>query len=609
MSRRPVRGAVGLASMWLVSVVGAVRAPDGRAEDAETTEPVRIDLSAFRAGPVPAAARALWVPSDPAFSEAWHDGEAGEEAVVLEFEGPPFDRYAVGHEVLGDLVRRLVPASAAAGWTDRATEESLEVWSTEAGLGRAREAVRFLEAAMAPRLSVRATLTVSAKAGAPPRLVATGSARLLPRRWTTAWLRTNVRRFVTDYDIEIAQEATASDPVVSPLPEGEELHLRWSPGETTTVLEVFAGVARHLEPFAVDLTGVRNIPESNSFGPVALPQTSVRRALSAVALDAKTASTATWAWEGPEGTTTLRLVVDAAPAAPADAELAGGVLGVVRAGAAYAALDGGGRPARLDDAIQRYQAAATVARGAASPEAFAQAFLVCEGSRGQIDRLRGQTTADERWLVPAVVEVRCVVVPAKQLEEDVAAGRCVVGAVLDPSVETAYAGATTRAAVRMPVTAFVPAQVRVGTSVTGYANADVEVAQQAGGLDLVTGSAFDGWAGRLVVRPGTDGLVLEATGSFTWARPDASGMDLAFRMPVGMGSTAPLIPGNDRIDSPVARVFRIPILGQGHASVDAAVALSTDDVAKGRFAVLAVAMRPLADGGAEPVVVLGSVRR
>ena len=181
--------------------------------------------------------------------------------------------------------------------------------------------------------------------------------------------------------------------------------------------------------------------------------------------------------------------------------------------------------------------------------------------------------------------------------------------MLDPSVETAYAGAPTRAAVRMPVTAGVPAQARVGTSVTGYANADVEVGQQAGGLDLVTGAAFDGWAGRVVVRPGTGGLVLEATGTFTWARPDASAMDLAFRMPVGMGSTTPLIPGSDRIDSPAARMFRIPILGQGQASVDAAVALSTDDVAKGRFAVLAVAMRPLADGGAEPVVVLGSVRR
>jgi hypothetical protein len=265
------------------------------------------------------------------------------------------------------------------------------------------------------------------------------------------------------------------------------------------VLEVFVGTVRHVEPFAVDLTGVRNLPESNSYGPVALPQASVRRALTAVALDARTASSATWSWEGPDGVTTLKLAVDAAPAAPADAVLSGGVLGVVRAGAAYAALDGEARTAKTDDAIQRYQAAATGARGAASPEGFAQAFFVCEGSRGQVDRLRAQTVADERRLAAAAVEVRCVTVPAKQLEEDVAAGRCAVGALLDPSVQGDYAGAPARSAARVPVTAGVPAQVP-RTSVTGFATADVESRSTAASISArsprSTGGRAGSWPGR-----------------------------------------------------------------------------------------------------------------
>lgn len=593
---------------WVLvgSVACAARA---RAEDAETPSPVRIELAAFRAGPAVTSARALWVPSDAAFADGWRDGGHGDDASVLAFEGPPFDRYAVGHEVLGDLVRRLVPASSSAGWTDRATEESLEVWSTEDGLAKAREAVRFVEASMAPRLGVRASLLLTPKGATTSRLVATGGGALLPRRWTTAWLRTNVKRFVVDYDIEVAQEATAGKPVIAALPEGEELHLRWSPGETTTVLEVFVGTVRHVEPFAVDLTGVRNLPESNSYGPVALPQASVRRALTAVALDARTASSATWSWEGPDGVTTLKLAVDAAPAAPADAVLSGGVLGVVRAGAAYAALDGEARTAKTDDAIQRYQAAATGARGAASPEGFAQAFFVCEGSRGQVDRLRAQTVADERRLAAAAVEVRCVTVPAKQLEEDVAAGRCAVGALLDPSVQGDYAGAPARSAARVPVTAGVPAQVRAGTSVTGFATADVEVAQQAGGLDLGAFAAFDGWAGRVVARPADGGgWVLAASGAYTWARPDATMLTLAFRRSLGMASPGADM-GNPRIDSPEARTVSVPLLGVGSASVEAAIPFTDDDVAKGRFAVLAVTSRPAADGSSESIVILGRVSR
>jgi hypothetical protein len=128
---------------WVLvgSVAFAARA---RAEDAETPSPVRIELAAFRAGPAVTSARALWVPSDAAFADGWRDGGHGDDASVLAFEGPPFDRYAVGHEVLGDLVRRLVPASSSAGGRTARRRKPRGVEHR----GRAREgaeAVRFVE--------------------------------------------------------------------------------------------------------------------------------------------------------------------------------------------------------------------------------------------------------------------------------------------------------------------------------------------------------------------------------------------------------------------------------------------------------------------------------
>ena len=49
------------------------------------------------------------------------------------------------------------------------------------------------------------------------------------------------------WDLEVAQESTVMDPVPVMVREGHELYLRFHPGETRSVVEVWAGDVEHLE--------------------------------------------------------------------------------------------------------------------------------------------------------------------------------------------------------------------------------------------------------------------------------------------------------------------------------------------------------------------------
>jgi hypothetical protein len=472
--------------------------------------------------------------------------------------------------------------------------------------------VRFLEQAMAPRLSVRAVLSAAKGADGGARLLAAGAVRLLPRRWTAVWLRTNIRRFTASYELEIAQEVVANKPVVASLPEGEELYLRWSPGETTTVLEVFSSETAHRAPFDLDLSGIRNVPESNAQGGIQLPRTAVRRAATAVALDAAKPGVVEWAWDGPDGARTLRLSVDAAPPEPPDAALVEAkhtAFAVVRAGASASPLEESGRIDLLDDAVGRFNNASSGgARGSASPEVQAKAFLVCEGPKAQIERLRAQVRDDERRLVTSTVEVRAVVAPAAVLREDVETGRVVVGGLLDPAVATSYLRAPVHAAARLPATAGLRASFLCGASVMGLSLPEVEVAQQSGGVYIAPRARLDGLTGSVTVVPTGAGASLRVAATVSWARPDAASLDLAFRRPFGMNN-ANGQPGG--VDDPSVRRVAVPIEGHGSASVEADVSFATSEIADGRWAVLAVALRPGAtpDAPSDPLLVLAAVRR
>src|SRR5262245_28624727 len=150
-------------SLALLGGLALVPIAVARADD-EAPEMVRISLSGFRAQPAVKVARTTWVPTDPAFEEQWMSSQIGEESVVTTFQDAPYPDHAVAPEAVEDLVRRLVPESGKPGWASKAIGGALEIWSTKEGGDRAKTAARFVEATMAPRLSVRATL-VAGKSG------------------------------------------------------------------------------------------------------------------------------------------------------------------------------------------------------------------------------------------------------------------------------------------------------------------------------------------------------------------------------------------------------------------------------------------------------------
>lgn len=604
---RPAAPAFAL--LLAVLVPGAARAGDG------VGEPVRLELDAFRAPPAVRAARALWTPADAGFEGTWSVDDVAEDAALATFEPPLAPDLALSSDAVEDLVRRLVPESGEPGWASRVARGAIELWAPPAAATKARTALAFVEQAMAPRLAVRATLLAPrATSGVPPedggpRLLAAGAVRLLPRRWTSVWTRTEVRRSAVAYDVQIAQETVASRPRIAALPEGEQLLLRWSPGEKATLLEVWAAESAHRPAFPVDLSVTRHVPESNAPATVALPRTAVRRVATAVVVDAAKGGAVELSWDGPDGARTLRLAVDAAPAAPADVAVTAGAVGVVRAGAAAAALDDGARESALEDLVRSFQAGAGGGRSVASPETFAGTFLLCEGAAEEVVRLRAHVGAAERALVGATVELRCVVAPSGALRDDVEAGRVAVGAALDAAVAAPYLRAPVHASARVGVVSGVPARLTSAASVAGLTSADAEVAQQAGALTFDPRARLDGFEGRVRLDLSGASAVLRVTGTVAWARPDGGSVEVAYRRPLSMSSSDPAhVGGGPRLDDPSVRRATIPLEAHGSSAVDAEVRAPSAEVADGRWWVLALASRPGADGAREPLLLLASVR-
>lgn len=597
-------------SLFSLALAMCLVATPARAEDDNQGEPSRLDLTPFSAPAAVAAVKKLWVPTDPAFVDSWHSG-VGDDAILMTLQEPPYPAHAVSPEVVEDLVRRLVPEAGSAGWASKVGPLGLDVWSTPEGVSKARQAVKFLRDALAPRLFVSATLR--ARDGGPPpaRLVAAGAVNLLPRRWTSVWLRRSVHRMAVGYQVEIAQESVANNPQIAALPEGDELYLRWTPGETVSVVEVFSGEVEALDPRKVDLSGIRNVPESNAQGKVELPRMGVRRVLTAVAVPAG-ASSVDIGWEEPTESRTLHLNFGAAPAGPPDTEVPSGRIGVVRAGASAASLEDGIRENAMEDAINRFQSGSgTGGREVRALEAYAQAFLLCEATPSQIDRLRAETRRAESGLTNAFVSLKAFALPEGALRADLDAGRVAVGRTLSKEqAETYFAGKlgeVTLAGVDLPMLSGTKSFVRLGASVAGFYTTEVEVAQQSGSILLPVGAWFDGLSGDIraaLVEGG--GATLQFSGALAWARHDGSSLELAFRLPVGMASQSGVgaLP-----DDPTARRLPVPLASNGESSAEASATFSAADVAGGRYAVLAILPRGGFPGLPEPVLLLAAVHK
>jgi hypothetical protein len=584
-----------LAPILAVVLLTAARAT--HAEDGPAVAPGRIDLVDLRA-PAAAVGPRLYAPSDAAFP-GFDVAEVPADTVLAKFQEPPHPLHAFSLDQVEDLVKRLVPEAAEGAGSFRLAGDGIDVWATSSVLERTRAATRDVTSRLAPRLSVSASLT---DGGA---LVGAGAASLPSRRWTPLWLRRDVRRAVVGFEAEVATESVANLPVVTALPEGTECYVRWSPGERVSLVEAWVGALAHAGETEVDLSPVRNVPESNSMGTARLPRTSIARASTAVAVPVDAPSEAVISLTVGGRVLLLRLAVAAEPARDAaDPKAGAGVYGVVRLAALGAPLEAGARPSRVDEVLRRLQAvdarAGAEGRGA---EAFDQTFAGIEGPAPRVARLRADVAAEEERLAGVSLDLRAVPVPEGDLAQAFASGRLAVGRAL--AADAVPAGEPTSAA-RLPLVSAVSASVRAGTSVTGFAELPVSIADRAGGLAATPVGRFDGLAATVRgVRAADGSWTLSIVGDLSWAKADGARANLAFRAPLAMAYRT----YNPNPEDATVRRVEVPLLTEGRSAVDATLRFAAADVAEGRPLLAAVLARPAGPSGPAAVLLVASLRR
>ncbi len=575
-------------------LVGGQRLGFAEDDDASTSRAqVVIDLSAYRPSAIAAMPR-LVLPSDVVgrFS-AWPNLDE-EEAQRFTFEEQEIEGYVTPPEELVQFLYEMLSS---------AFDQEMLMAEFVDGIGlllsgrpdavkSAEEVVTWLLQGAAPSLGVAAVLAAE---GDEPRLVAAGSCRLWRGRWTQAFLQYREAGIAADWEIEIAQEITAMHPQVVHLPEGEELYLRYHPGESVSVVEAWVGHLKHTAMPEVDLSVIRNVPESSGYGTITLPQTAGYRAYTAFTIPSDRASKRELRWVGPAGPVRLDLAFDASSPAHVLRQTARPGMAshaqVLRIGAVSAGFEFDRRNDTTDYFVERMQSA--------DPEnsyaAYGRSLLRYDGSADAGHAARERILAAERRLTTHQARLRTVTVGESGLRRMLLDGRLAVGKAMDPSVVNELAlgdGSVVTGDVSLPLLEDLEASIRVGKSVTGLRSFDVEVAQQAGGMDVVPGSRFAGLFGALrLTREGT-GLRLSVTTSVCWATPEGSKVTFTFRPPVGVKTEL-----TEYSTAPNQSVI-LPILGGGEAVISASA-----PVTPGGSEVLL----GMATHGPEVVLLLGSI--
>jgi hypothetical protein len=448
--------------------------------------------------------------------------------------------------------------------------------------------VRWWLEGFAPTRRVTAVLE---EGGNERRLLAVGDARLWANRWTAVSRLRQEVPMVADYDIEIAQEATVMDPQVVPVPEGHEIYVRYHPGESVAVVEVWAAFLRHEELLKIDLAGTRNMPEASAAATLVQPRTAVYRAYTAFTVPAVAGASRRVTWMGPAGPVQLSLTFDAGTARPEPMVIERTSLVAFRLGALAGGLDFETRSPTVDEMVERLRPATEDADLAA----YASEIVVYGGSASSVQRVAQALLAGERQLHAPTVELRTLTVDAALLrmwmQSGLQPGRVVPA---ETSAAQAEAGSVRGPAVRMTVLEGVDASFRAGESVTGLEEFEVEVAQQSGGTVPVSGARFGGLAGWVNAHREADGYRLQVVASLSWADARAGTIELAFRPPVGARTE------RDRFaaDGDALQRVTVPALAAGASQVDVHAHLPGD----GRDVLLSTSIR-----GAEAVLLLGRV--
>jgi len=441
----------------------------------------------------------------------------------------------------------------------------LALRGTQPALRAATKALDWLVATTSPRMPVRATLY---REGADPALLTAGSAVLEPGSWTGLYRQQRTTPLVVEWEIEIAEESTAMFPAVARVPEGEELYVRYHPGETVTLVEIWTGALAHLSVFEVDLSGIRNVPEASGPGKLQLPQTAGYRAYTAFSIPSGTPCRRELRWEGPAGP--VRLVLDLeppsalAPPAPTDE----GHVRALRCGAACAPLAFERRPSTVERLVEIAQ---MDYEGWGDFNVLTPGFVYYQGEAEGAARLTDALRDAESRLVTHHVGLRLLTVAEDALRGPLQSGALRPGAPVAAQVLddlAAAGGSAPSEAVELYLLDGLDASFRTGKSVLGLKGVDVEVAQRSGGSDPRCGAAFDGFFGGVTVHRTADGAMLDLHARVDHASPEAGTIEVVHRPPVRMGGDRDAFPPPSPSDT-----VRLPVLGWDTAAVENAVLL------------------------------------
>ncbi len=575
---------LGAALLLVVICAVPVRADD---EEKSAVRVVKtIDLRGYRVGAAPKGPR-ISVATDiiAAVDDAtdwtvWNVDAAFDSGTWLPFEEPPLERDAISADSVVSILHTALGEGDAREQLDiEAADARIIVAGPEAAVSAALTNRDWALAGLAPSVRVDAILA-SAAPGEDERLRATGGVTLWPGRWTRVYLQHSETPCAVWWDLEVAEEALSTDPLAIGIREGAELYMRYHPGETVSVVEVWAGSVEHLELVKQDLSAIRNIPEANGLGVVTYPKSGVNRVFSHILLKTGEASRHEVRWTNEGRSMRLRLACEAPPVAGSvlDRGAKNGML-LLRTGAVADELEFGAR----SGSTERYteQMAGLLHAAAESYEKRGRAIefgitaidggsvVLLDAPAAELPKAREVLVAAERELRTKTAALRVVAVPERAYRQGVLDGSVRVGRPVADALIAAWREAGATVTESITTSALVDASVgfRVGHTVPGITDLDAELAQRSGGLHPLTSARFAGLFGDLRIRRATGGHAVRVRGSLAWARSDAGTLEITVRPPVSMSGTK-----NDAAEAkPGQHLVKVPILGGGAAPVETEV--------------------------------------
>jgi hypothetical protein len=548
-----------------------------------------IALPGYRVGPAPVGPR-LSLPTDlmpetgqRSDSSMWRLEEVFPDGTWLPFDEAQVEDSALSLDSAVELLSQLSANHKLAEPTVdlSATERGIVIEGTPANVAAAEARWPWVLEALAPSLEVSAVLHAGGS-GEQERLRAMGRVRLWPDRWTRVYLQEDAVPCVVALHLEVAQESTVIDPYPADVAEGEELYLRYHPGQGVAVVEMWSGVTEHLSIIREDLSEIRNIPEASSPGVLTYPETAVSRAFTAFLLPSGEPARREVRWTDGARSLRLALTFGAPPRAQEPAALGERRgLASLRVGAVGRDLEFGSRPGVTGEWEERlsrmlYQTgAAYESRGQrfefSVSSVGAGSILFVEAPLADVARAHASVEEAEQLLHEKTVDLSLLTVPEPAFRAALRSGVIGLGRALPEAVRTGFleSGASVGASLSVPVLSDMRAGFRIGRTVPGVVDFDAEIAQASGGLYPQTSARFAGVLGEVVVGARADGYALRVQGALSWADRGAGQIEMLFRPPVSMRGTGTDVPASQREPYRV----KIPVLGGGQVPFDAEVVL------------------------------------